>query len=376
MTAGMCVCRALAVTTERAERDGGALLERVRARALRLRRLSGASRGLGAPGAQARASLGDHAGDLDRHRRPERGGGAARAHRQPARGRLSRRTDSKSSSSRTDRPTRRADILGGVSVDRSTSFCSRPAARPARSTRASPPPGTTCSCSPTRGRPLPLTRCARSSRPWPIRASAASRANCCSTANRATRDSTIGEGVGAYWRYEKWLRRHESLVGSTVGSTGRDLRPSPRALAAAAGRNDSRRRARADAGGARPAPGSSSRARRGPTTASPPVAQRRVPAQDAHARGQLSDPPARAAAAGPVRQSGLAPVRLAQARTPASCRTRSARSWSRARRSPDDHWFYAVAFAGQLAFYGLALYGAVLERRGRQELRERSTTHA
>jgi cellulose synthase/poly-beta-1,6-N-acetylglucosamine synthase-like glycosyltransferase len=33
-------------------------------------------------------------------------------------------------------------------------------------------------------------------------------------------DSTIGEGVGAYWRYEKWLRRQESLIGSTLGSTG------------------------------------------------------------------------------------------------------------------------------------------------------------
>jgi biofilm PGA synthesis N-glycosyltransferase PgaC len=33
-------------------------------------------------------------------------------------------------------------------------------------------------------------------------------------------DSSIGDGVGAYWRYEKWLRRHESLIGSTVGATG------------------------------------------------------------------------------------------------------------------------------------------------------------
>jgi cellulose synthase/poly-beta-1,6-N-acetylglucosamine synthase-like glycosyltransferase len=30
----------------------------------------------------------------------------------------------------------------------------------------------------------------------------------------------IAEGVGGYWRYEKWLRRHESLVGSTLGATG------------------------------------------------------------------------------------------------------------------------------------------------------------
>lgn len=33
-------------------------------------------------------------------------------------------------------------------------------------------------------------------------------------------DSTIGEGVGLYWRYEKWLRRHESLIRSTLGATG------------------------------------------------------------------------------------------------------------------------------------------------------------
>jgi cellulose synthase/poly-beta-1,6-N-acetylglucosamine synthase-like glycosyltransferase len=33
-------------------------------------------------------------------------------------------------------------------------------------------------------------------------------------------DSTIGGGVGLYWRYEKWLRRHESRVWSTLGATG------------------------------------------------------------------------------------------------------------------------------------------------------------
>jgi hypothetical protein len=30
-----------------------------------------------------------------------------------------------------------------------------------------------------------------------------------------------------------------------------------------------------------------------------------------------------------------------------------------------EHVFYATVFVGQLAFYGLAAYGAVLERRGR-----------
>ena len=30
----------------------------------------------------------------------------------------------------------------------------------------------------------------------------------------------IGEGLGGYWRYEKWLRRQESAIGSTMGATG------------------------------------------------------------------------------------------------------------------------------------------------------------
>jgi cellulose synthase/poly-beta-1,6-N-acetylglucosamine synthase-like glycosyltransferase len=33
-------------------------------------------------------------------------------------------------------------------------------------------------------------------------------------------DSTIGDGVGAYWKYEKWLRRKEGLVCSVLGATG------------------------------------------------------------------------------------------------------------------------------------------------------------
>ena len=33
-------------------------------------------------------------------------------------------------------------------------------------------------------------------------------------------NSTIGDGVGAYWEYEKWLRRREAIVGSTLGVTG------------------------------------------------------------------------------------------------------------------------------------------------------------
>jgi poly-beta-1,6-N-acetyl-D-glucosamine synthase len=41
----------------------------------------------------------------------------------------------------------------------------------------------------------------------------------CEITPRGT-SSTVGEGVGLYWRYEKWLRRHESRVRSTLGATG------------------------------------------------------------------------------------------------------------------------------------------------------------
>jgi biofilm PGA synthesis N-glycosyltransferase PgaC len=32
--------------------------------------------------------------------------------------------------------------------------------------------------------------------------------------------AAVGEGVGAYWRYEKWIRRQEAQVDSTIGTTG------------------------------------------------------------------------------------------------------------------------------------------------------------
>lgn len=36
----------------------------------------------------------------------------------------------------------------------------------------------------------------------------------------AAAGSPVGEGVGLYWRYEKWIRRRESDVRSVVGATG------------------------------------------------------------------------------------------------------------------------------------------------------------
>lgn len=33
-------------------------------------------------------------------------------------------------------------------------------------------------------------------------------------------DTSVGEGIGLYWQYEKWMRRNESRVWSTLGATG------------------------------------------------------------------------------------------------------------------------------------------------------------
>src|SRR5207237_321685 len=32
--------------------------------------------------------------------------------------------------------------------------------------------------------------------------------------------SSVGEGVGLYWKYEKWIRKSESRFGSVIGATG------------------------------------------------------------------------------------------------------------------------------------------------------------
>lgn len=37
---------------------------------------------------------------------------------------------------------------------------------------------------------------------------------------RSDRDTAAAEGIDAYWRYEKWIRRNEGLAGSVPGATG------------------------------------------------------------------------------------------------------------------------------------------------------------
>ena len=37
---------------------------------------------------------------------------------------------------------------------------------------------------------------------------------------QAAPDSQVGDGLGLYWRYEKWMRKSESRIWSTLGATG------------------------------------------------------------------------------------------------------------------------------------------------------------
>ena len=65
--------------------------------------------------------------------------------------------------------------------------------------------------------------------------------------DEAPSDSTIGGGVGLYWKYEKWLRRHESRVWSTLGATGAIYALRRSLWTTAAAGHAARRRALADA---------------------------------------------------------------------------------------------------------------------------------
>jgi cellulose synthase/poly-beta-1,6-N-acetylglucosamine synthase-like glycosyltransferase len=184
--------------------------------------------------------------------------------------------------------------------------------------------------------------------------------------DRPSPTSTIGDGVGAYWTYEKWLRRREAVVASTLGVTGAiyamrrwlwqplpadiilddvlgpmrivlrgyrvTFEPQARAfdLTARDAATEFRRKVRTLAGNFQVLA-------REPRLLVPVVNPVWLQFMS-HKVGRLGVPYALGAL---LLSSGwLAPTSV----------------------------FFALAFAGQMAFYGLAAYGAVLERRARVTL--------
>ncbi len=190
----------------------------------------------------------------------------------------------------------------------------------------------------------------------------------------ASTDSAIGDGVGAYWRYEKWLRRHESLVGSIVGSTGaiyalrRELwQPLPPDTIL----DDVLAPMRAVLSGARVVFEGSARAYDRVASAASTEFQRKTRTLAGNYQILRLEPRLLVPFVNPVWIQFVS-HKLGRLVVPYALCALLMSSAVLATR----HWAYAVALAVQLAFYGLAFYGGVLERRGRQGLRERSATHA
>ena len=127
-------------------------------------------------------------------------------------------------------------------------------------------------------------------------------------------DSKVAEGVGLYWKYEKWLRRQESRVWSTLGATGaiyamrRTLwRPLPPETLL----DDVLTVMRIVFDGKRVVFDDEARA------FDRVAAERRrgITPQDTDAGRQLSDSRARATSRHSIRESSLAPVRVSQSGT-------------------------------------------------------------
>jgi poly-beta-1,6-N-acetyl-D-glucosamine synthase len=171
---------------------------------------------------------------------------------------------------------------------------------------------------------------------------------------------SIGEGVGVYWRYEKWLRNNESLVGSTVGATGAIYalrREHWRPLPAETILDDVLAPMRAVLGGSRV------------------VFQRTARAYDRAASADVEFRRKTRTLAGNYQMLRLEPRLLLPFVNPLWWQFMSHKvgrlfvPWalavmfvSSAVLAPASA-LYALVFAGQLAFYALALYGAVLDQR-------------
>jgi len=186
--------------------------------------------------------------------------------------------------------------------------------------------------------------------------------------------STISEGVGLYWRYEKWLRRHESTVGSILGSTGaiyalrRDLwRPLPADTIL----DDVVAPMRAVLSGARVVFEGTARAYDRVSDGASSEFRRKTRTLAGNYQLLRLQPRLLVPFANPVWLQFVS-HKLGRLVVPYALCALLVSSAALAA----AHWAYAAAFAAQLAFYGLALYGAVLERRERQGLREHSATHA
>jgi biofilm PGA synthesis N-glycosyltransferase PgaC len=175
--------------------------------------------------------------------------------------------------------------------------------------------------------------------------------------------STIGEGIGAYWRYEKWLRRREAVVGSTLGATGaiyamrRELwRPLPGTTIL----DDVLAPMRVVLSGKRVVFDAQARAI---DIAAPDAAtelRRKIRTLAGNFQLLAIEPRLLLPVANPVWLQFVS-HKIGRLLVPYALLLMFGASTMLASSSA----FFALAFAGQIAFYGLAVYGAVLEQQRR-----------
>lgn len=177
--------------------------------------------------------------------------------------------------------------------------------------------------------------------------------------------SGFAEGVGSYWRYEKWLRRHESLIGSTLGATGaiyalrRDLwQPLPEHTIL----DDVLAPMRAVLASTRVVFEAGARAFDRSSSA-PAELRRKIRTLAGNFQILLLEPRLLNPFANPVWVQYLS-HKVGRLLVPYALVALLVSSAALAHASP----VYALAFAGQLLFYALALYGACLDWRDRRRL--------
>ncbi|MGE0447577.1 MAG: glycosyltransferase family 2 protein, partial [Vicinamibacterales bacterium] len=175
--------------------------------------------------------------------------------------------------------------------------------------------------------------------------------------------STFGDGVGAYWTYETWLRRREALVGSTLGVTGaiyamrRDLwTPLPADTLL----DDVLAPMRVVLGGRRVIVDHRARAFDEAAADAPAELRRKVRTLAGNFQLMAQEPRLLVPLVNPVWLQFMS-HKVGRLFAPYALVALLVASAALALESA----FYAAALGGQLVFYALALYGARLDRRER-----------
>jgi cellulose synthase/poly-beta-1,6-N-acetylglucosamine synthase-like glycosyltransferase len=177
-------------------------------------------------------------------------------------------------------------------------------------------------------------------------------------------DSTVGDGVGLYWKYEKWLRRNESLVWSTLGATGAIYamrRSLWRPLPADTLLDDVLAPMRAVLAGARVVFEERARAYDRASSDAPTESRRKVRTLAGNYQILAQEPRLLIPVVNPVWLQYLS-HKIGRLLVPWAL----AGAFLASAALMFDGWIYATAFAVQAVFYGLAGYGAWAEQRARR----------